>query len=290
MLLVVDIGNTQSVLGLFKERRLCDTWRLSSDLTRTSDELSIVVGRLLEDSVGRNESLRFDKLVIASVVPALTQAWIGLVQKLDNFDEQTEVIRVDSNVAAQYSAQSVNAHEVGADRIANALAAQKLYDSPAIVVDFGTATNIDVIDEQGHYCGGVISPGLQASAAALFSNAARLSSIELKMPAKVLGTDTKTAVQSGLVRGEAAKVDTLIQALREEQSFLNATHLPVIATGGLASHVLSASTQITHYDEHLTLKGLCLLAEPSSAPSLLAASKGERNASLQTGNKEELLV
>lgn len=290
MLLAIDIGNTQTVLGLFEGPQLVHTWRLSSDATRTTDELRAFVVHLFHEAdrtvntVSSSLELVIDQIIIASVVPALTHTWTELASDLsyinlnnnnrkrgNNAAPGNAPIIVNSAVAKDFSAHIDNPAEVGADRIANAVAARELYGAPAIVIDFGTATNIDIIDADGNYIGGVISPGLQTSANALFETAARLPVIDLELPANVLGTTTKTAVQSGLLYGEAGKVDSLLRALKAEQPTLNVPQLPVIATGGLASLLVPLINQITHSDEHLTLRGLQLIAQLSTAEVLDAA-------------------
>ncbi|MCL2403173.1 MAG: type III pantothenate kinase [Coriobacteriia bacterium] len=261
MLLAVDIGNTQTVLGLFEGVQLRHTWRLDSSTARTSDEIKAIVTQLFFEAQKQAQTpFNINQVVIASVVPALTQIWAELAQNMSYLSSVPKPIVVDANIMRRYSKGIVNPAEVGADRIANAVAAKMLYGSPAIVVDFGTATNIDVIDEQGFYIGGIISPGIQTSAEALFRNAARLPVIDLELPDKILGTTTKTAVQSGLLCGEAAKVEALISALKRENPILAGTEVPVIATGGLAPRILQITTRITHHDPDLTLKGLYLIA------------------------------
>lgn len=261
MLLAVDIGNTQTVLGLFEGEHLRHTWRLASDTARTSDELKAIVTQLFHEA-GKEQalSLTIEQVVIASVVPALTQVWMSLVKNLSYAKTDIAPLIIDANIATANCAPLGNPAEVGADRIANAVAARMLYAAPAIVLDFGTATNIDVIDSDGNYCGGIISPGVQTSATALFASAARLPTLDLEVPKKVLGTSTKTAVQSGLLYGEAAKVSTLIKALQDEDVQLAAAGVPIIATGGLAPLITPLIAAVTHSDEHLTLKGLQLIA------------------------------
>jgi len=289
MLLAVDIGNTQTVLGLFKGAHLYHTWRLASDTARTSDELKAIVTQLFyEASKEQRFSLdtghpnehtarhsarqtteaianphaapAIEQVIVASVVPALTQVWTTLIESLSYIKPNTTPLVVDAGVAAQYSAHTSNPAEIGADRIANAVAACKLYAAPAIVLDFGTATNIDVVDNDGNYSGGIISPGLQTSATALFNSAARLPALDLEVPEKVLGTTTKTAVQSGLLYGEAAKVSALIKALQDEDQQFARSGVPIIATGGLAPLLVPLIAAVTHSDEHLTLRGLQLIA------------------------------
>jgi len=268
MLLAIDIGNTQTVVGLFEAAQLRHTWRFASDVTRTTDELKAIVTQLFHeaDSAGKDSTppLKVTQVIIASVVPALTRIWTDLAQGLSYCTVASgQPIIVNADTARRYSDSSYinNPAEVGADRIANTVAAKALYGAPAIVLDFGTATNIDAVSKDGTYIGGIISPGIQTAANALFKSAARLPAIDLDVPPKVLGTTTKTAVQSGLLHGEAGKVDALICALQKELPTFDIPNLPVIATGGLAALIAPLIPRITHSDEHLTLKGLQLIAQ-----------------------------
>ena len=262
MLLTVDIGNTQTVLGLFEGAELRKSWRIASETNRSADELQAIVAHLYLEAE-KNEDLTpdVDQVIVASVVPELTHTWLKVSQNISYHRRARKPIIVDAVIARRLSAHIPNPTEIGADRIANALAARALYGSPAIVLDFGTATNIDIINEEGNYIGGIISPGIQTSADALFSSAARLPIIKLELPDRMIGTTTQTAVQSGLLYGEAAKINALIEGLKKEQYMLGYMGVPVIATGGLAPLVTPLLTAMTHYDEYLTLKGLYLIAD-----------------------------
>ena len=262
MLLAIDIGNTQTVLGLFEGAELRYTWRFASVVKRSSDELSATLSQLYDEIVkSSGVALLVNQVVIASVVPELTQTWVEVSQSVSHHRGANKALIVDAHIANRLSAHIPNPAELGADRIANALAAKMLYGSPAIVLDFGTATNVDVINEEGNYIGGIISPGIQTAATALFESAARLPVTDFVLPDRVLGTTTRAAVQSGLLYGEAAKINYLIAALKKEQPMLGYRGVPVIATGGLAPLVTSLLVALTHYDEHLTLKGLFLIAD-----------------------------
>jgi type III pantothenate kinase len=257
MLLAIDIGNTQTVLGLFSDGTdLHDTWRLASDITRTPDDLYVTLVNLFATAPTQEPTI-ISQVIIASVVPALTGIWTELAQRLAD----TEALIVSTFLTGGVALRVVNPAEVGADRIANAAAARALYGTPAVVLDFGTATNIDVIDTDGAYIGGVISPGVETSAQALFKSAARLPAIDLEPPPQILGTTTKTAVQSGLLYGEAAKMDALLACLKLELPQLDAPDVPIIATGGLAKLIAPLIPLVTHQDEYLTLRGLALIAE-----------------------------
>ncbi|MCL2526732.1 MAG: type III pantothenate kinase [Coriobacteriia bacterium] len=272
MLLAIDIGNTQTVLGLFEGQQLRHTWRLASDTTRTSDELKAFVTQLFfEAGKKQDQPVAISRVIVASVVPALTRIWADLACDLSYLTRDSKPVIVDASLAQSLCAPGASPQEVGADRIANALAARTLYGAPAIVVDFGTATNIDVIDAAGLYLGGIISVGIQTGADALFRSAARLPVIDLAVPERVLGTNTKQAVQSGILYGEAAKVDALIAALKKENPQLDRPDIPVIATGGFSTSIVPLITAVTAIDEHLTLKGLQILADQADAAATQVA-------------------
>ena len=252
MLLAVDIGNSQTVLGVFDEGgQPLFVRRIATNITQTADELGVLIRALFKSDLVTTDTL--DCLIVASVVPPLTEHWIELGRAL-SIDDITVV-------SAQNCGELVinldTPAEAGADRLANAVGAQMRYGTPAVVIDFGTATNIDVIDRSGAYCGGVISPGLETSAQALFSHAARLSAVDLVAPNAVIGTSTCSAVQSGLLFGEATKVEGLVQRIIAEMEDMPI----VIATGGLAKTLAPLCSCIQHVDTTLTLFGLYHIAQ-----------------------------
>ena len=251
MLLTVDIGNTQTVLGLFEGAEIREVWRIATTTDRTPDEVAVLV-----DDLFRMRGLSgtdVDAVIVASVVPSMTAAFDPVARAFTG----APALSVGPGLKTGLAIELDNPHEVGADRIANAVAAKELYGAPAIVVDFGTATNIDVVSRTGSYMGGVISPGLETSATALFSRAARLSAIDLEFPESPLGRSTRTAVQSGLMYGEAAKVDGLVRAIWADLGY----ETPVIATGGLAQTIAPRCATVTAVDPDLTIRGLQLIAE-----------------------------
>jgi len=256
MLLAVDIGNTQTALGIFDGvQSPLYSGRIATNSAQTSDELHVLIHALF--ALNDIDAETIDHLIIASVVPALTDHWVELGQNLGI----TEVTVVNASNCGGLKIELDVPSEAGADRLANAVGARTRYGTPAIVVDFGTATNIDVISKEGTYLGGVISPGLETSAAALFSHAARLSAVDLIAPAHVIGTSTKTAVQSGLMYGEAAKVEGLVARVTEELARNGAGNPPVvIATGGLAETIAPLCSCVQHIDTELTLYGLWHIA------------------------------
>lgn len=249
MLLAIDVGNTQTVLGLFAEDDLVAHWRISSNAALTTDELRVKVNGLL--ALERRAWTDVSHVILASVVPRLTAAWEDVAAVECAGKIQVVGPGLKTGMQIRYD----NPHEVGADRIVNGVAAFAKLGGPVIVVDFGTATTIDVIDGTGAYLGGAIAPGVETSAEALFTKAARLSKVDLEPPSAVIGTNTRMSVQAGLLLGEAAMVDGLVRRTWAELG----TETPVIATGGLAERMSTLCDTITHVDPDLTLRGLLLI-------------------------------
>lgn len=248
-MLAVDIGNTETVVGYFCGGELRCSWRLQTQPKMTSDELC---ARLVAFAhIDQVELASVNLLVLSSVVPSLNRVWSALCKRFD-----IQLLNLSSKTAVSMRFDYPAPHEVGADRIANALAAVHYYGAPSIVVDFGTATNFDVISAQGAYVGGIILPGIGISSDALFARAAKLATIDLSLPQRVVGRSTTQAVQSGLLWGAGLQASALIERIKIEESM--PTHAPVIATGGLASLVAQACPAFTVLDPDLTLKGLHL--------------------------------
>jgi type III pantothenate kinase len=248
MLLAADVGNTETVLGVFDGDELAHTWRLSSQPERSADELALLISGLLE-----HRGLTLEKLsglCVASVVPDVTVALREMAARSLSFDP----VIVGPGTKTGVSILTDNPREVGADRIVNTLAAFTRFGGPAIVVDFGTGTNFDVVSSDGEFLGGVIAPGLQISAATLVQRAARLTRVELEAPSSVIGRNTVEAIQSGLVYGTAAEVDGIVERVRREIGGATA-----IATGGLAPVVIPHCRTIDHHEPFLTLEGLRLV-------------------------------
>lgn len=247
MLLAIDMGNTQTALGLFDNDELVHAWRMPTDRTLTKDELHVrLLGYFHKDGLdlGCVHAIAF-----AGVVPQLMREWEGVAREMG-----ARLVVVGRETEAVTNIDAPNPAEVGADRIANATAAVALYGAPSIVVDFGTATNIDVIDERGAYIGGCIAPGIRISLDALTARAARLASVPLEAPATTIGRSTVEAVQSGTVVGAAAMAEGLVARIKRELDCADAT---VIATGGLARVVAEATDAFDHVDPQLTIKGIC---------------------------------
>lgn len=249
MLLTVDIGNTQTSIGLWKDDELAAHWAVTTCSTDSIDEVHASLAALF---ALKNLTLDDCKdACIASVVPGLTGTWKEVSKRITG----KEPVTVNSQLNTGLKICFDNPKEIGADRIADAVAAIHIYGAPAIVVDLGTATNIEVINEDGAFCGGIIAPGLQTSTAALFTHAARLPQIDLVEPSSVIGSNTIDAIRSGLIWGEVGRIDGLVQRVFDELGYT----APVIATGGLASHICKHSKTITQQEPRLTLKGLRLI-------------------------------
>ena len=263
MLLTIDIGNTQTSFGVFERQNapegLVATWRVSTHAQATPDELAVQMIALL--ATHGLALADIEAVCLGSVVPKLSRAWIRACA-----DRALPVPLLPSEIAPHdLGLTSGQCAMVGADRLANVVAARARYGAPAIVVDFGTATNLDVIDAAGHFIGGPISAGLELSAAALYAQAARLTAIELAAPTRIIAQTTEDALRAGLVVGEAAKVDGLVTRIADElggaaPAQLTAGKLPVIATGGLADLIAPHSRTITVIAPTLTLEGLYVLA------------------------------
>lgn len=251
MLLAIDVGNTQTVIGVYEGKSLRHQWRVATNKRHTSDELLVKLSPLLasEDLDKRDVS----GVALASVVPQLTDAWCTVTRKI--IDAYAVVCSAETAGALFDAGTYPSPHEIGADRIADCVAARALYGAPCVVVDFGTATNMEVIDRDGAFVGGVIAPGVDTSAQALFSHATKLGAIELAKPPAAIGRNTAQAIQVGIVFGEADRVDGLVRRIFDQLGY----EATVVATGGLASRVASLSSTITLTNRQLTLEGLRLI-------------------------------
>jgi type III pantothenate kinase len=251
MLLAIDVGNTNIVYGLFDGEKLVHEFRVESGRARTADEYAVVVRALLD--MHGVDPKRVDSAIVASVVPSLTEPMVDLVRRAFG----REAIIVGPGVRTGMAILYENPREVGADRIVNAVAAYERVKGGVIVVDFGTATTFDCVTPRGEYLGGVIAPGVQISADALFARAAKLPRVEIAKPSKVVGRNTVHSMQSGIVYGYVGLVDGLVERLLGELGYPCA----VIATGGLASLIAPLSKTIGEVDDVLTLVGLRILFE-----------------------------
>ncbi len=245
MLLAIDVGNTQTVFGLFDGESLSEQFRVGTDRNHTSDELAVLLRSLVD-----LEAL--DGIVLSSSVPQLVREYEGFAERWAGVDLLVLGPGVSTGVPIRYD----DPREVGPDRIANAVAARARYGTPAVVVDFGTSTNFDVVSAAGEFAGGVLAPGIEVSMDALFARAARLPKVPFVAPERVISQTTVAALQSGLVYGFAGQVDAIVERIRAE---LEAPEAPVIATGGLADLIAPHSHTITVVDPELTLQGLRLV-------------------------------
>jgi type III pantothenate kinase len=249
MLLAVDIGNTHSVFGLFDDTKLRASWRLATRRDGTSDELGVLLrGMFAERDLDHRQ---VNGVIACSVVPDLDAVIVATCRRY--FDR--EPLFVGPGVKTGMSILYENPHAVGADRIVNAIAASARYGQPVIVLDFGTATTFDVVGLSGEYLGGVIAPGVEVSAEALFEKAARLPRVDVKQPARVIGRNTEEVIQSGLFHGYVSLVEGLVARIRTELG----VDAPVVATGGLAPVFADSLSFLEDVDLGLTLEGLRLI-------------------------------
>jgi len=249
-LLAIDIGNTNVVVGVLEGDRVREQWRLSSYVGRTSDEISLLLRDLCRDFEGAIAQSK--RVAIASVVPSLTPAFMEAARR--HYGAEALVVSADLDLGLEIAYR--DPFSVGADRIANAVAARALYGETVIVVDLGTATTFDIITE-GRYEGGVIVPGVLTSAEELMRRAARLARVEVCRPERVVGRTTEESMQAGIYFGAVGMIDSLVRRITAEMKF----EPRVIATGGLAALVAEDSETIEAVDDALTLQGLRLIEE-----------------------------
>ena len=249
-LLALDVGNTQTAVGLYDGGTLEQHWRLATEAHRTGDELGLLLGGLLDVS-------SVDGIALGSTVPALIRAYEELAGRAE-----VPLLVIGPGTRTGIPIRYDDPREVGPDRIANAVAARERYGAPAIVVDFGTSTNFDVVSAAGEYVGGVLAPGIEVSMDALFQRAARLVKVDFVAPETAIGKTTESALRAGLVYGFAGQVDGIVERIRTE---LGDAAAPVVATGGLAELIAPHSRTVETIDPFLTLEGLRVVWELNQA-------------------------
>lgn len=254
MLLTVDIGNTNIVLGIYDEKKLKANWRLSSITTRTSDECWIMLTTLLNQAHINPSEIK--GLILSSVVPNITPAFTRMSKTTLGLEPIIVSGELDFGLKCLYE----NPSAVGADRLVNAVAGYHKFGGPLIIVDFGTATTFDVISENYEYLGGIIAPGIESSASLLHRIAARLPKVEMKFPDELIGRTTEASIQSGLMYGTVEMIDGMINRLKKELG----PDTKTTATGGLANLIIPYCKTISHVESLLTLEGLRLIYETLS--------------------------
>lgn len=247
--MAIDIGNTNVVLGVFERENLVENWRVGTNTHITPDEYAMIFKDLF--GFAQLEFPKVKGVIISTVVPPLLPVMAEMSRKYFKIDPLVVTHEIKTGITIRYD----NPKEVGADRIVNAAAAYKHYGGPIIIVDFGTATTFCAVTKDGEYLGGAICPGIKISAEALFQKASKLPRVELAKPARVIGSDTVSAMQAGIIFGYAGLVDGIVERMKREMT----ADAKVIATGGLAELVSQETKTIQEVKPHLTLEGLRLL-------------------------------
>ncbi len=250
MILAVDIGNSNIVIGVYDDDKLVGSWRMVTRSEKTSDEYGIFILNLIElSSIDKNE---IKSAIVSSVVPNVMHSFENALRKYFNI----EPIIVGPGIKTGITISTDNPREVGADRIVGLVAAYHMFGGPLIVIDFGTATTYDVVSEKGEFKYGITSPGIQITAEALWQRTAQLPSVEIKKPDSILAKNTVTSIQAGLVYGYIGQVEYIIKKIKEE---MNIENMKVVATGGLGRIIYDETSMIDVYDPELLFKGLKII-------------------------------
>lgn len=252
MLLAVDVGNTNITLGAFERERLVTTFRMTTKLPRTSDEYGTEIRNLLANNGISPNAI--DNAIFSSVVPDVMHSLTSAMIKYFNI---TPIV-IEPGITTGLKIATENPRQLGADRIVDAVGAYELYGGPVIVIDYGTATTYDLVDKDGVFLAGVISPGIRLAARALCEGTAKLPEIEIKKPASILGRETISSIQAGLVYGQIGQTEYIIEHMKKESGL---SGIKVVATGGLGKMIERETRSIDIYDANLTLQGMRFIFE-----------------------------
>lgn len=255
MVLTVDVGNTNITFGVYDDKELVTTFRLMTKTQRTSDEYGVLITELLAKNDIRAGAI--EGTIVASVVPDVMHSLTGGIKRYI----REKLIIVGAGIRTGIRIVTENPKEIGPDRIVDAVAAYELYGGPVLVIDFGTATTYDLVDDQGRFCAGITAPGIRTSARAMWQDAAKLPEIEIKKPASILAQETISSMQAGLVYGQIGQTEYIIERVIQETGYED---LKVVATGGLGRIIAAETDRIQEYDSALTLEGLRIIYEKNS--------------------------
>lgn len=255
MVLVIDVGNTNMTFGVYDGKKLVATFRLMSKTQRTSDEYGVLITELLSQNHVKADEI--EGAIVASVVPNIMHSLTGGIKRYVT----EKLLIVGAGIKTGIQIVTENPKQIGSDRIVDAVAAYELYGGPVLVMDFGTATTYDLVDEKGRFCAGITAPGIRTAAKALWEDAAKLPEIEIKKPASILAQETISSMQAGLVYGQIGQTEYIVQRVKKETGFDN---LKVVATGGLGRIIAEETDMIQEYNSALTLEGLRIIYEKNN--------------------------